>query len=57
MNQNQRENIEKNCCVDYCIERFETKEETITNTYKCKSKKLGNADLWQIQKGKKYFNY
>lgn len=53
MNINNTQNQNAQCCIDYCTTSFTDGEQTIVNAYKCDSKKLSSADVWNIQKQRK----
>jgi hypothetical protein len=38
------------CCIDYCTTTFNTASQVIVNAYKCNSKKLSAAEVWNMQK-------
>jgi hypothetical protein len=38
---------------NYCITIFEDGEKPVVNSYKCNSKKISSADIWNVQKQRK----
>lgn len=52
---NQNQNNESQCCIDYCKTSFNSGEQEVTNTRKCNQKQLSSADVWNIQKNKREF--
>lgn len=56
MNINNQNPSESKCCLDYCSKTFIVEEQEIINSYKCSDKKISSADIWNIQKNKRYFN-
>ena len=53
MNINNTENENAPCCNDYCSSTFSDGKQTVVNSYKCRSKKLSSADVWNVQKQRK----
>lgn len=50
---NNSQNQNAQCCVDYCATSFNDGDQTIVNSYKCNSKKISSADVWNLQKQRK----
>lgn len=53
MSINNEQNQNAQCCVDYCANTFDNGDQTIINSYKCNSKKISSADVWNVQKKRK----
>lgn len=53
MNIDNLQNQNAQCCVDYCANTFNDGDQPIINSYKCNSKKISSADVWNVQKQRK----
>lgn len=52
---NQLQNNEPQCCVDYCENSFQVDGKEVVNTYKCNQKRFSIFDMWKVKKDKREF--
>jgi len=55
INDNQTQNKEGQCFIDFCTTTFSTSGGEVANSYKCNQKKFSTSDIWSIQKRKRQF--
>ncbi len=52
---NQTENNDAQCCVDYCRTTYNVAGGEVVNNYRCNQQPFSASDLWELRKNKREF--